>query len=605
MAAAGNSILKSTGIMTMATLLSRATGLLRTWAMAFALGNTLITSAYQVANNMPNLIYDLVAGGILGAAFLPVYLLQKEKKGRAESDRFASNILNLLVIVLGVIALLATVFASSVITTQTFTRADDALIHEMAVFFFRIFAVQLVFYGIGGVITGVLNANRIYGLPALAPALNNVVVIASMFAYVPLSAINQELALVVVAVGTTLGVLVQFAIQIPSLVKMGFKYTPRISLRDPALKEALRIAVPTLIYIVGTLVSFSCRNAFSLESGDYGPSTILYAWTWYQLPYGVVAVSLSTAFLTEMSDAVARGDFAQLRDFIRRGLRSTLFLIIPLAGMMFVLASPIIQLFRAGAFSQDDVAFVSSILAYWIVSLPFYAGLMYFYRVFAALRQFMTFALVSCGLCVVQIALYAYLCNPSVLGLVGIPVSDFVYYGLMFFIMAGILRARVGSYGMARIFGMCAKVLVSTLVGMALAYAILFFVPLQPSILTGLVQIVVCGGLGLAATFGMARLLRVPEMQLAGSIFGKLFGRLARKHPEDGEQPPTRQLPAGRHVRPGSWEALDDLDDDAPWEKVGKHAAPDGRAASAAEPAKGAADPSSTAAIRARSKHGR
>ena len=95
--------------------------------------------------------------------------------------------------------------------------------------------------------------------------------------------------------GTSLGVAIQFGVQIPMLVKIGFKYVPRINLHDPALREALRIALPTLIYIVGTLVSYSCRNAFSLQCGENGPSTLSYAWMWYQLPYGVIAVSISTA----------------------------------------------------------------------------------------------------------------------------------------------------------------------------------------------------------------------------------------------------------------------------------------------------------------------
>ena len=523
-----NSILKSTGIMTMATLLSRVSGLVRAWSMAFALGTTLIASAYQVANSMPNVLYDLVAGGILGTAFLPVYLLQRERLGRGGSDAFASNILNISLVVLGVLAVLATIFASPVIGTQTFTRGDEELIHGMTVFFFRIFAIQLVFYGIGGVITGVLNANRVYGVPALAPVFNNLCVIVSMFAYVPLSSLDSTLALVVLAIGTTLGVLAQFGIQIPTLMKIGFKYRFFIDLRDPALKEALRIAVPTLIYIIGTLVSFSCRNAFSLVTGDGAPSTLNYAWMWYQLPYGVVAVSLSTAFLTEMSAAVAQRDFDGLRDYVKRGIRGTLFLIIPLAGMMVVLAPSLIQLFKAGSFNQEDVVYVSGILSVWVLSLPFYAGQMYLYRVFAALRQFMVFALVSCGLCCLQVGLYAFLCYQPSIGLLGVPIADFLYFGLMFATMALILRKRIGPFGMAGALALAAKSLAATLVGALLVVALLYALPFEASILNGLLRIFAGGILGLLATFGICRLLRVPEMELVADISGKFFRKLKR-----------------------------------------------------------------------------
>lgn len=632
------SILKSTGIMTIATLLSRASGLLRTWAMAFALGNTLLTSAYQVANNMPNFIFELVAGGILGAAFLPVYLLQREKEGKEEGDRFASNILNILLVLLGILSILATVFAPQVISTQTFTVSSDSEVFETAVIFFRIFAIQIMFYGLGGVITGVLNANRVYGIPALAPAFNNLVVIISMFAYVPLSALDPYLALIVLGIGTTLGVVVQFAIQLPTLVKIGFSYTPRINLRDPALKEVLRIALPTLIYIVGTLVAFSCRNAFSLETGDDGPSTILYAWMWYQLPYGVIAVSISTAFLTEMSDAVARSDLSSLRDYVKKGLRTTLFLIIPLAGLMIVLASPIIQIFRAGAFNQEDVVYVSSILAVWVVSLPFYAGLMYLYRVFAALRQFMTFAVVSCILCVLQVGLYAILCQPEMLGLIGIPVADIVYYGLMFATMAFILHRRIGSFEMVPIIVLCLKVLASTAVGAAVVYGILQLIPLQPSILTGLLEIIVCGSIGLAITFGLCKLLRVPELDWIGENFGRILKRRSKDRtpaeldsgsetmliePEASELPEpfelsdlsdseelffTPELPHGKHVR---WDDQaffeddddDDYDIDLTWNKQPKHAARSKASVPHNDPPEEFLDPGSTGAIIARARH--
>lgn len=300
-----NSIAKSTGIMTAATMLSRITGLGRTWAMAFALGNTIVTSAYQVAYNMPSVIYDLVAGGIIGTAFLPIYLLQREKLGTEGGDRFASNILNLAVVILGVLSILASVFAPQIIATQTFTVSDTAQVTQTATMFLRVFAVQIVLYGLGGVITGVLNANRMYGAPTLAPVFNNIVVMTTMFSYVPISAANPDFALWWLAGGTSLGVAVQFGIQIPMLVKIGFKYVPKINLHDPALREAMRIALPTLVYIAGTLVSYSCRNAFSLQAGENGPSTLSYAWMWYQLPYGVIAVSISTAFLTEMSEAMA------------------------------------------------------------------------------------------------------------------------------------------------------------------------------------------------------------------------------------------------------------------------------------------------------------
>lgn len=216
-------VAKSTASMAVATIMSRVTGLLRTWVMAFALGNTVITSAYQVANNMPNVIFDLVAGGLLGAAFIPIFMLEKEKHGQAGAIKFSCNMLNLLIIVLGALSLLATIFAPAVIATQTFTVGQGQQVTETAILFFRFFAFQILFYGISGVLSAMLNAERVYFMPAFAPACNNIFVILAFIGYYIIAPNDQMLAIVVLGLGTTAGVVVQCIMQIPSLVRSGFK----------------------------------------------------------------------------------------------------------------------------------------------------------------------------------------------------------------------------------------------------------------------------------------------------------------------------------------------------------------------------------------------
>ena len=529
-----DSILKNTSLITLATLTSRVTGLIRTWAMAFALGNTLLTSAYQIAYNMPSMIYELAASGLLATAFLPLYLLQKEKGGNGAAREFASNLLSLTLLALGVLALACSVFSPLVIETQTFTVGQGDT-KDLAIFFFRVFAVQILFYGLGAVITGILNAERVYLIPSLAPVLNNLVVIVTMFGYVPLSGVDATLAMWWLATGTSLGVLVQFAGQIPALIKQGFRYRPHINLHDPMLKEALKVAGPMFLYIAGTMITFSCRNAFSLEAAANGPSTLNYAWTWYQLPYGVIAVSLSTTLLTELSDCAAREDWAGFKKFIRSGLRSTFFLIIPLAAMVGSLAVPLMQIFQAGAFTAEEVGRVSEVLIIWTLSLPFYAGYMYMYRVFAALRSFLKFALIDFAMRFVQVGLYWALCKPSAFGLVGIPVADIVFYGVMFAVCVAIVRGKVGAFGARGIVGMTAKVTGASVVASIAVVLVLAgcttafqFVSLG-AIAEAVIMIVLAGCVGLVVAFGLCRVMRVPESSILSTIGGKLVGLVKRR----------------------------------------------------------------------------
>lgn len=148
-------ILKNTGLISLCTLVSRVTGLLRTWAMAFALGNTLFTSAYQIANNLPNMVFELCASGVLGTAvFVPLYLLQKDKHGQEAAERFTNNMLTLTTIFLGVLSLVCAVAAPLIIQTQTFTVGAGET-QDLAIFFFRIFAIQILFYGLSALVMGV------------------------------------------------------------------------------------------------------------------------------------------------------------------------------------------------------------------------------------------------------------------------------------------------------------------------------------------------------------------------------------------------------------------------------------------------------------------
>ena len=525
---ANPSVARSTALMSIATLFSRATGLIRTWAMAFALGNSLITSSYQVANNMPNVIYELVAGGLLAAAFLPVYMLEKERGGEESGNEFANNLLNITIVVLGILSILATIFAPQVIATQTFTVSEEAEVYQRAVAFFRIFAMQIVFYGIGGIVTGLLNANRVFFLPSMAPAVNNVIVTASFFAYIPLSSVNFELAIMVLAIGTTVGVAAQFLIQIPALVKLGFKYRPHINLKDPALVEALKIAAPTLLYIVGTMVAFSCRNAFSLQAGENGPSTLLYAWTWYQLPYGVIAVSLSRALFTEMGEAVAKEDWPNMRSLVHTGYSATLLLIIPLAAIMASVSIPIMELFQVGAFSGDDVVYVAEILAIWLISLPFYAIVMLLYNIYASMRKFFRFALVSTAMVAVQCALYYVLSSPALLGLAGVPIADIVYYAVCCLILTLMLRKLIGSFELGKILWTVVRVVIASAVAVAVSFGLGAILPEGIGMIDGIINIVICGGVALLVAFGLCIVLKVPYMNYVTDLVGKVARKLKR-----------------------------------------------------------------------------
>lgn len=523
----GSQVARSTATISAATLLSRVTGFFRTWACAFALGNTLLTSAYQIANSVPNMLYELVAGGILSTAFLPIYLSQVKAQGEEGGNRYAANLFNLCLLVLGVIALLATVFAPQVIYTQTFmTGGEDA---EMATFFFRFFAIQIVFYSASAIISGVLNANKHFLWPALGPVFNNLIVIVTFFGFVPIARINPSFARIWLAVGTSLGVAVQAFIQIPALRRSGFRFRRGIALHGFGLGETAKLAVPAIIFTAINLVCVSVRNAFSLGVSTNGPSTLSYAWLWYQLPYGVLAVALSTAMFTEMSASAAADDLRRFKDNVRNGLRGTFFLIIPMAALLLVMSSMLVTLYHAGRFTAEDIDMVAQVLRWWAVCLPFYAGYMYLYFAFSARKDLMTVTKMNLGASVLQITLYATLTlgvgSWQGLGLIGIPISDLCFFSLMFLLLYLMLRKRIGRFTEGDLLALVGKVLLASCVGAAVAWGLNVLLGTTTGIGMALVHILVAGGAGLVVIYGICSLFHIDEMRILRQVTGRLKRR--------------------------------------------------------------------------------
>ncbi|MDR1421454.1 MAG: murein biosynthesis integral membrane protein MurJ [Coriobacteriales bacterium] len=528
------SVRRSTATMATMTMLSRITGFLRTWAMAFALGNTMLTSAYSVANNLPNMLYELVAGGVLTTAFLPLYLAQLEKRGREGASNYASNLLSIGIVVLGSVALLATIFAPQVIFTQTFmTQTQTA---QTAVFFFRFFAIQMVFYGVGSIISGLLNAHRSFLWPAFGPVFNNICVIITFFGYPLVASMNWSGGMVWLGIGTTLGVIAMFAVQIPALLKLKIRLRFKIDLHDPALKDTLRMALPATIFIVLNLIVVSVQNAFALNVTAQGPATIAYAWLWFALPYGVLGVALSTALYTEMSEASAAGNWPRFRSNVRLGMRTTIFMIIPLALILFTLSNQLAGLYHAGQFNYEDVLTVARVLACWCLALPFYAVYMFIYRAFSSLRDLSRFIIVdACGR-VVQASLYATLTtgfgNWAGLGLVGIPIADLITYSGLTVVMSIMLRRHIGSFGLRGIIVDGLKIVVAALLAVAIPFVIAFG-SYDQTIAISLTMIVSCGLFSLSVFYLLCRLFKVPEVALVNDIMGVVVRRI-RKHEDEG-----------------------------------------------------------------------
>src|SRR5215208_7370417 len=352
------SILRSVLSISAATVLSRATGYARWMAQAAVLANGLVADAYSASILLPSLIYELFMGGILYSIFIPVLVDRITKEGEEDARRLTNALFTLVLPLMVVLSLIGIVFAKQLVLLVTDWQSAEGLSSaeaertlDLAVLFFRIFILQMFFYGISTISTGVLQAHRHFFLPTFVPALNNLMVVASFVAYALLVGYDQILAFYGLAVGVTAGVAVMALALVPTMFSLG--YRPRPQLGHPALLPTARLAGP-MVVLVAASVAFQLFGAY-LATGFEALAELNYAFTIFSLPYGVFVVAIATALMPELSEKHSRRDADGYRETFSFGLRTMTFVVIPSAVGMISLSEPIVGLlYERGNFDAGD-----------------------------------------------------------------------------------------------------------------------------------------------------------------------------------------------------------------------------------------------------------
>jgi putative peptidoglycan lipid II flippase len=391
--------------MSVGTALSRITGFLRLTAMAYAIGvaHSRVADAYNVANNTPNIIYELVLGGILTSVVVPVFVEWLDKRTREEAWDVALSVLLIGLLVLSGI-MLVTILAAPVIvrlyTLQLHGPGAEAE-RDLATFFLRWFMPQIVFYGLGAVVTGLLNAHRKFAVPMFAPILNNVIVIGTMVAFAVMSP-QRKPALsgittaqkLVLAVGTTLGVVAMTVVLVPSLRRLGFRFRWRFDWHHEAVRRIARLALWVFVYVV--MNQLGLLVVIILAAGDVEYTAFQAAFILFQLPHAIFAVSIMTALLPALSSRWAAGDRDGFRALLARGLRSTAFVVIPAAFGYIALAQPIVRLLlQHGAASAATTQVTADILVYFSLGLFSFSAFQLLLRAYYATQNTRTPALIN------------------------------------------------------------------------------------------------------------------------------------------------------------------------------------------------------------------
>ncbi|MDO4537087.1 MAG: murein biosynthesis integral membrane protein MurJ [Coriobacteriales bacterium] len=518
---------RSTALMSVLVIVSRITGFIRTWGQAMALGVTVVSSCYTVANNLPNMMYELVVGGMLATAFLPVYLSVKERSGREGANEYTSNLLSIVLLFMAILTVVGFVFAGQVIWTQSF-GATSEFDFDLAAYFFRFFVIEIMLYAASSIISGVLNAERDYLWSNAAPIFNNIVCTASFFLYLAFVGKNVTLALLCLAIGNPLGVAIQVVMQLPSLRKHGIKLRPHINFHDPALRETLSIGIPSLAVTICSFITVSVQNSSALSATVSGSSIAYYTRMWYTLPYSVFAIPITTAMFTELSHYVSKGDMRSTARGVGSGTSKILFMLIPFTLYLMVFSRPLIMFMASGRFTTEQIGMTADYLVVLAASLPMYGVCTFQQKVCSALRR-MNLYMVSIALGSVMQVAFCLILTPM-FGLMMVPLSSVFFFTLVDIVTFVSLRKQLGNLGLKSILASSLKALVLGALGAGVGFGILmllerFVAPLSGGVMQALAYTVAGGVPAVLVTFGAAIALKMPE----ADTFRRLLGRFLPK----------------------------------------------------------------------------
>jgi putative peptidoglycan lipid II flippase len=398
-----SAFVRDTAVMSVGTALSRITGFLRLAAAAYALGITesRLADTYNIANITPNIIYELALGGILTSVVVPVLVDWLQRQGREEMWDVARRLLTFALVGLSIVAVIGIVLAPWIIDLYTSgVGANRQEVRELATFFLRWFMPQIVFYGVGAVATGLLNAHRRFAVPMFAPILNNLIVIATFvaFALMPgptdgsLATSAQQLVL---AIGTTAGVIGMTLALFPAVRALGFRFHWRGGWRHPSIVRIGHLAKWVLAYVavnqLGYLVVIVLANRGQGWYTTYASAFIL-----FQLPHAIVGVSIFTALLPAMSGRWSAGDVEGFRARLVGGIRATAAIMIPAALGYLVLARPIVRLLlEHGVVTPSSGELVSDVLVAFSLGLFAFSAFQLLLRAFYSMQDTRTPALVN------------------------------------------------------------------------------------------------------------------------------------------------------------------------------------------------------------------
>jgi putative peptidoglycan lipid II flippase len=530
------SLAKASGSMAIATLVSRITGFLWKIQLAWVAGLTVVNDSFTVANTLPNIVYELLLGGVLASVVVPLLV-------RAQDDPDGGHAYTNRLLTVGMTMLAAgTVVAVALAPLFTRLYMDDSTGQanaELATAFAYLLLPEIVFYGLFALLSAVLQAKHVFGPTAWAPVINNLVIMLTIgiYAIVPgeisLNPVRMgDTKLLVLGIGVTLGIAVQALVLLPALRRTGFRFRWNWGI-DSRLKEFGGLALWILGYVGISQIGMVITTRVLTAGASGGASIYSNAWLLFQLPYGVIGVSLLTAIMPRLSRAAADGDTGKLIDDLSLGSRLSTVMLVPISAVLTIAGSATgVALFSYGNAGVANAERLGTALAFSAFGILPYALVMLQLRVFYAMKDARTPTLIMIVMTAVKIPLMYLVAarlepDDVVIGVMLVNALSFVVGAVLGQMW---LWVRLGRLQSMRVVRRILQTVVAGAVGVAVAVGATYLLHavLPDSVgpkVTAWADLIVQGLLTTVVAFGLLAVFKVPELQPAVSRITRLVRR--------------------------------------------------------------------------------
>ena len=442
---------RSSAAVAAGTLLSRLTGLLRVIVLAAALGKATLADTYNLANLTPNIVYELLVGGVLAATIVPVFVeLLSRRDERSISAVFTVTLTALSIFTAA--AMLLSPLVARLFLINEHGPSRDAQLHVLTVLILC-FVPQMIFYGFTTLASALLNARRRFVAAAFAPVVNNVVVIGALILFAAESSghhpaitdaagIRNDVGLLLVlGLGTTAGIIAMALVLVPAVARAKVHLRFVLAWRDDAIRQILRLSGWTVGYVItNQLAQLFVLVLANNAAGNV--SAYVYAFTFYVVPHGLLAVSIMTVMMPNLARLAQDNDAPGLRREFGLGLRYIVVLVLPASILFAVLAQPMLAVIVRHEFSAHDAMVTADTLQAFALSLVPFSVYLYTMRAFYALQDTRTPFYLNAFENALNIVLALALFSP--LGVQGLALAWTGAYTVAAVVALWVLRRRIG-----------------------------------------------------------------------------------------------------------------------------------------------------------------